>query len=216
MENPGTGEIEGELLQASDADLDHAIEVARRAQREWAKVSLAKRTAIMFRMRQLVLDHQDEMARMIVAEHGKNYSDAVGEIQRGCETLDFATAINLALKGEYSFNISTGVDIRTLRQPVGVVAGICPFNFPAMVPMWMHPIAIATGNAFILKPASMTPSAGLLTAEFYKEAGLPDGVFNVVAGNRKMVTKVLEHPDINTISFVDSTPVTHIVQNTGI
>ena len=188
VENPGTGEIEGELLQASDADLDHAIEVARRAQREWAKVSLAKRTAIMFRMRQLVLDHQDEMARMIVAEHGKNYSDAVGEIQRGRETLDFATAINLALKGEYSFNISTGVDIRTLRQPVGVVAGICPFNFPAMVPMWMHPIAIATGNAFILKPASMTPSAGLLTAELYKEAGLPDGVFNVVAGNRKMVT----------------------------
>ena len=145
VENPGTGEVEAELLQASDADLDHAVEVARRAQKEWAKVSLAKRTAIMFRMRQLVLDHSDEMARMIVAEHGKNYSDAVGEIQRGRETLDFATAINLALKGEHSFDISTGVDIHTLRQPVGVVAGICPFNFPAMVPMWMHPIAIATG-----------------------------------------------------------------------
>jgi len=128
--------------------------VARRAQKEWAKVSLAKRTAIMFRMRQLVLDHQDEMAKMIVAEHGKNYSDAVGEIQRGRETLDFATAINLALKGEHSFDISTGVDIHTLRQPVGVVAGICPFNFPAMVPMWMHPIAIATGNALILNPPS--------------------------------------------------------------
>jgi len=158
VENPGTGEVEAELLQASDADLDHAVEVARRAQKEWAKVSLAKRTAIMFRMRQLVLDHQDEMAKMIVAEHGKNYSDAVGEIQRGRETLDFATAINLALKGEHSFDISTGVDIHTLRQPVGVVAGICPFNFPAMVPMWMHPIAIATGNAFVLKPASATPS----------------------------------------------------------
>ena len=216
VENPGTGEIEGELLQASDADLDHAIEVARRAQREWAKVSLAKRTAIMFRMRQLVLDHQDEMARMIVAEHGKNYSDAVGEIQRGRETLDFATAINLALKGEYSFDISTGVDIHTIRQPLGVVAGICPFNFPAMVPMWMHPVAIATGNAFILKPASATPSAALLTAELYKEAGLPDGVFNVVSGNRTMVTKILEHPGIDAISFVGSTPVAHIIQNTGV
>ena len=216
VENPGTGEIEGELLQASDADLDHAVEVARRAQREWAKVSLAKRTAIMFRMRQLVLDHQDEMAKMIVAEHGKNYSDAIGEIQRGRETLDFATAINVALKGEFSSGISTGVDIHTLRQPVGVVAGICPFNFPAMVPMWMHPIAIATGNAFVLKPASATPSAALLTAELYKEAGLPDGVFNVVSGNRTMVSKVLEHPGIDAISFVGSTPVAHIVQNTGV
>ncbi len=216
VENPGTGEVEAELLQASDADLDYAVEVATRAQKEWAKYSLAKRTAVMFRMRDLVLEHQDEMARMIVAEHGKNYSDAIGEIQRGRETLDFATAINLALKGEYSFDISTGVDIHTLRQPVGVVAGICPFNFPAMVPMWMHPIAIATGNAFILKPASMTPSAALLTAELYKQAGLPDGVFNVVAGNRKMVTKVLEHPGINAISFVGSTPVAHIVQDTGV
>ena len=216
VENPGTGEVEAELLQASDADLDHAVEVARRAQKEWAKVSLAKRTAIMFRMRQLVLDHQDEMAKMIVAEHGKNYSDAVGDIQRGRETLDFATAINLALKGEHSFDISTGVDIHTLRQPVGVVAGICHFNFPAMVPMWMHPIAIAAGNAFVLKPASATPSAALLTAELYKEAGLPDGVFNVVSGNRTMVSKVLEHPGIDAISFVGSTPVAHIVQNTGV
>lgn len=216
VENPATGQVEAELLQASDADLDHAVEVARRAQKEWAKVSLAKRTAIMFRMRQLVLDHEDELARLIVAEHGKNYSDAVGEVQRGRETLDFATSINLALKGEYSFDISSGVDIHTLRQPVGVVAGICPFNFPAMVPMWMHPVAIATGNAFILKPASATPSAALLTAELYKEAGLPDGVFNVVSGNRTMVTKVLEHPGIDAISFVGSTPVAHIVQDTGV
>ncbi|MDO4242476.1 MAG: CoA-acylating methylmalonate-semialdehyde dehydrogenase [Actinomyces sp.] len=216
VENPATGQVEAELLQASDADLDHAVEVARRAQKAWAKVSLAKRTAIMFRMRQLVLDHEDELARLIVAEHGKNYSDAVGEVQRGRETLDFATSINLALKGEYSYDISSGVDIHTLRQPVGVVAGICPFNFPAMVPMWMHPVAIATGNAFILKPASATPSAALLTAELYKEAGLPDGVFNVVSGNRTMVTKVLEHPGIDAISFVGSTPVAHIVQDTGV
>ena len=216
VENPGTGEVEAELLQASDADLDHAVEVARRAQKEWAKVSLAKRVAIMFRMRQLVLDHQDEMARLIVAEHGKNYSDAIGEIQRGRETLDFATAINVALKGEFSSGISTGVDIHTLRQPVGVVAGICPFNFPAMVPMWMHPLAVAAGNAFILKPASPAPSAAMLTARLYKEAGLPDGVFNVVAGDRDIVTSILEHPGIDAISFVGSTPVAHIVQNTGI
>lgn len=216
VENPGTGEIEAELLQASRADLDHAVAVARRAQKEWGQVSLAKRTAIMFRMRQLVLDHQDEMARLIVAEHGKNYSDAIGEIQRGRETLDFATSINVALKGEYSSDISTGVDIHTLRQPVGVVGGICPFNFPAMVPMWMHPLAIATGNAVVMKPASATPSAMLLTARLYKEAGLPDGVFNVVSGNRSIVTGILEHPGIDAISFVGSTPVAHIVQNTGI
>ena len=138
VENPATGEVTAELLQASKEDLDHTVEVAREAQKEWASYSLSKRVAIMFRMRQLVLDHQDEMARLIVKEHGKNYSDAIGEIQRGRETLDFATAINVALKGEYSHDVSTGVDIHTTRQPVGVVAGICPFNFPAMVPMWMH------------------------------------------------------------------------------
>ncbi len=216
VENPATGQVEAELLQASEQDLDHVVEVAREAQKKWARYSLAKRTSIMFTMRQLVLDNQDEMARMIVAEHGKNYSDAIGEIQRGRETLDFATEINVALKGECSSDISTGVDIHTLRQPVGVVAGIVPFNFPVMVPMWMHPLAIATGNAFILKPASTTPSASLFTAELYKEAGLPDGVFNVLAGNRTMVSKILEHPGIDAISFVGSTPVAHIVQNTGV
>ncbi|WP_067782989.1 CoA-acylating methylmalonate-semialdehyde dehydrogenase [Actinomyces vulturis] len=215
VENPGTGQIDAELLMASSEDLDRVVAVAREAQKKWAKYSLAKRTAIMFKMRELVLEHQDEMARMIVEEHGKNYSDALGEIQRGRETLDFATAINLALKGEYSFDISSGVDIHTLRQPVGVVAGICPFNFPAMVPMWMHPIAIAAGNTFILKPASSTPSAALLTAELYKEAGLPDGVFNVLSGDRHLVTEMLEHPGIDAISFVGSTPVAHIVQDTG-
>ena len=155
VENPATGEVTAELLQASKEDLDHTVEVARDAQKEWANYSLSKRVAIMFKMRQLVLDHQDEMARLIVEEHGKNYSDAIGEIQRGRETFDFATAINVALKGEYSHDVSTGVDIHTTRQPVGVVAGICPFNFPAMVPMWMHPLAVATGNAFILKPARL-------------------------------------------------------------
>ncbi len=130
------------------------------------------------------LANQDELARAIVDEHGKDYSDAIGEIQRGRETLDFACGIAAALKGEYSFDISSGVDIHTIRQPVGVVAGICPFNFPVMVPMWMHPIAIATGNAFLLKPASPTPTASLIIARLYKEAGLPDGVFNGAARRR--------------------------------
>ena len=216
VENPATGEIESELLAASREDLDYAVTVARRAQKEWANTSLAKRVAVMFNMRQRVLDHQDELARAIVAEHGKDYSDALGEIQRGRETLDFACGINAALKGEYSFDISHGVDIHTIRQPVGVVAGICPFNFPVMVPMWMHPIALATGNAFILKPASPTPSASLVIARLYKEAGLPDGLFNVVSGDRHLVTEILTKDGIDAISFVGSTPVAHIIQDTGV
>ncbi|AQP43958.1 CoA-acylating methylmalonate-semialdehyde dehydrogenase [Tessaracoccus flavus] len=215
VENPASGKVEGELLSASAADLDHAVEVAREALKIWSKTSLAKRTAIMFKMRELVLANQDELAKAIVNEHGKDYNDAIGEIQRGRETLDFACGINAALKGEFSYDISTGVDIHTVRQPVGVVAGVCPFNFPVMVPMWMHPVAIATGNTFILKPASPTPTASLLVAKLYKEAGLPDGVFNVVAGDRDIVTNILEHPGINAISFVGSTPVARIIQEKG-
>ncbi|PIE20323.1 MAG: methylmalonate-semialdehyde dehydrogenase (CoA acylating), partial [Arachnia propionica] len=175
IENPASGETIGEVLCASKADLDYAVGVAREAQREWAKFSLTKRTAIMYKMRQLVLDNSDEIARAIVNEHGKDYSDALGEIQRGRETLDFACGINAALKGEYSYDVSTGVDIHSIRQPVGVVAGVTPFNFPAMVPLWMHPIAIAAGNAFLLKPAVTVPTASLIIARLYQEAGLPDG-----------------------------------------
>ena len=216
VENPATGKVVDQLALADKHCLDQVVEIARQAQKEWARTALAKRVDIMFKFRQLVIDHQDEIADAIVREGGKTHGDALGEIARGRETVDFACGINAALKGEFTDQASTGVDVHTLRQPVGVVAGICPFNFPAMVPMWMHPIAIATGNAFILKPASATPSAALLTAELYKEAGLPDGVFNVVSGNRTMVSKVLEHPGIDAISFVGSTPVAHIVQNTGI
>ncbi|GAA4901174.1 CoA-acylating methylmalonate-semialdehyde dehydrogenase [Tessaracoccus lubricantis] len=212
VENPASGKVTGELLAASREDIDHAVEVARAAQKEWAATSLAKRTAIMFKMRELVLANQDELAKAIVNEHGKDYGDAIGEIQRGRETLDFACGINTALKGDHSYDISSGVDIHTIRQPVGVVAGVCPFNFPVMVPMWMHPIAIATGNAFILKPATPTPTASLIIARLYKEAGLPDGIFNVVAGDVETVTGLLEHPGINAISFVGSTPVAHIIQ----
>ncbi|SHJ94559.1 malonate-semialdehyde dehydrogenase (acetylating) / methylmalonate-semialdehyde dehydrogenase [Tessaracoccus bendigoensis DSM 12906] len=215
VENPATGAVAAKLLAASREDLDHVVDVARAAQKTWGRTSLAKRTAIMFKMRELVLAHSDELAKSIVEEHGKDYNDAIGEIQRGRETLDFACGINAALKGEFSFDISTGVDIHTVRQPVGVVAGICPFNFPVMVPMWMHPVAIAAGNAFVLKPASPTPTASLLIAELYKEAGLPDGVFNVISGTRDLVTEILEHPGIDAISFVGSTPVARIVQEKG-
>ncbi|MGI8392753.1 CoA-acylating methylmalonate-semialdehyde dehydrogenase [Leucobacter sp. W1038] len=211
VENPATGQVVGELLAASQADLDHTVAIARRAQLAWQKVSLAKRTEIMFKMRSLVLESQDALAKAIVAEHGKDYNDAIGEIQRGRETLDFACGINAALKGEHSFDTSSNVDIHSIRQPVGVVAGICPFNFPVMVPMWMHPVAIATGNAFILKPASSTPTASLMIAELYAQAGLPAGVFNVLSGTRNLVTEILEHPGIDAISFVGSTPVAEIV-----
>lgn len=216
IEDPALGEVIATIPSASSEDLDEAVKIAQKAQKEWAKISLAKRVDIMFKMRHLVLENQDKMARLIVQEHGKNYSDAIGEIQRGRETLDFACGINANMKGEHSYQISTGVDIFTVRQPVGVVAGICPFNFPAMVPMWMHPLAIATGNAIIIKPASATPSAALFTGELYKQAGLPDGLYQVLTGNRDLVTSILEHPGIDAISFVGSTPVAHIVQDTGV
>ena len=216
IEDPALGEVIATIPSASSEDLDEAVKIAQKAQKEWAKISLAKRVDIMFKMRHLVLENQDKMARLIVQEHGKNYSDAIGEIQRGRETLDYACGINANMKGEHSYQISTGVDIFTVRQPVGVVAGICPFNFPAMVPMWMHPLAIATGNAIIIKPASATPSAALFTGELYKQAGLPDGLYQVLTGNRDLVTSILEHPGIDAISFVGSTPVAHIVQDTGV
>lgn len=215
VENPGTGKVSADLLAASEKDLDYTVEVARRAQAQWAQSSLAKRTQVMFRMRQLILDNEDRLARAIVEEHGKNYSDAIGEIQRGRETMDFVCGISAAMKGEYTSNASSGIDVHTLHQAVGVVAGICPFNFPIMVPMWMHPVALATGNAFILKPATPTPTASLLIAELYKEAGLPDGLFNVISGTRDLVTQILEHPGIDAISFVGSTPVAHIIQEVG-
>lgn len=216
IEDPALGEVIATIPSASSEDLDEAVKIAQKSQKEWAKISLAKRVDIMFKMRHLVLENQDKMARLIVQEHGKNYSDAIGEIQRGRETLDYACGINANMKGEHSYQISTGVDIYTVRQPVGVVAGICPFNFPAMVPMWMHPLAIATGNAIIIKPASATPSAALFTGELYKQAGLPDGLYQVLTGNRDLVTSILEHPGIDAISFVGSTPVAHIVQDTGV
>ena len=215
VEDPATGEVVDELRLADSADLDHVVRVARAAQAEWARTPLAKRVDVMFKFRQLIIEHQDELADIIVREGGKTHGDALGEIARGRETVDFACGINAALKGEFTDQASTGVDVHTLRQPVGVVAGIAPFNFPVMVPMWMHPIALATGNAFILKVASLVPSASLCIARLYKEAGLPDGLFNVIAGDRTLVGEILTHDGIDAISFVGSSPVAHVIQDTG-
>ena len=215
VEDPATGEAVDELRLADSADLDHVVRVARAAQAEWARTPLAKRVDVMFKFRQLIIEHQDELAGIIVREGGKTHGDALGEIARGRETVDFACGINAALKGEFTDQASTGVDVHTLRQPVGVVAGIAPFNFPVMVPMWMHPIALATGNAFILKVASLVPSASLCIARLYKEAGLPDGLFNVIAGDRTLVGEILTHDGIDAISFVGSSPVAHVIQDTG-
>ena len=205
--DPATGEQVGTLHLGDPATVDRAVQVAAAAQTEWARVSLAKRTQILYRMRQLMIEHTDEIAAVITREHGKTLADAKGEIARGLETLEFATSITQDLKGGFSQNISTGVDGHTLRQPLGVVAGITPFNFPVMVPFWMHPIAIATGNAFVLKPSERDPSASNLVARLYQEAGLPDGVFQVVHGGKEVVDALCTHDGIAAVSFVGSTPI---------
>ncbi|MGW9412961.1 CoA-acylating methylmalonate-semialdehyde dehydrogenase [Arthrobacter cupressi] len=213
--NPATGAQTGEVRLASPSDLDQAVAIAKEAAKSWGDVSLAKRTTILFKFRELVAAHVDELAALITAEHGKVLSDAKGEIGRGLEVIEFACGIPQLLKGEYSDQASTGIDVFSYRQPVGVVAGITPFNFPVMVPLWMAPMAIATGNTFILKPSGRVPSAAMLLAKLFKQAGLPDGVFQVLHGNREVVQGLLTHPDIDAISFVGSTPVAKLVHDTG-
>ena len=214
--NPATGEVIGDVVLGDQGTVDRAVQSAAAAQSAWRRTSLAGRTQVLFRMRELLVSHEVELARIISAEHGKTVDDARGEIARGRESVEFACGINQASKGEFSADASTGVDVHTLRQPLGVVAGITPFNFPVMVPLWMHPIAIATGNSFILKPSERDPSASLFVARLYQEAGLPDGVFTVVQGDAGTVDAILEHPGISAISFVGSTPVARHVQHTGI
>ncbi|MFB9682532.1 aldehyde dehydrogenase family protein, partial [Streptosporangium vulgare] len=170
---------------------------------------------VLFRFRELMYAHRDELARLISEEHGKVHSDALGEVARGLEVVEFACGIPHLLKGGFSEGVSTRVDSYSIRQPLGVVAGITPFNFPAMVPMWMFPIAIACGNAFVLKPSEKDPSASLLMARLWKEAGLPDGVFGVVQGDKAAVDRLLEHPDVKAVSFVGSTPIARYVYETG-
>jgi len=213
--NPATGEATGEIPFATAADVDRAVAAAARAFEGWSRTGLNKRATVIFAFRELVRQRADDLARLIVSEHGKVLADARGEVQRGLEVVDFACGIPQLLKGEFSENVSAGVDSYSLRQPLGVVAGITPFNFPVMVPMWMFPIAIAAGNSFILKPSERDPSPSLLLAELWRDAGLPNGVFNVVQGDRVAVERLLEHPDVAAVSFVGSTPVARQIYERG-
>jgi len=213
--NPALGHQTGAVDFASPEEIDRAVQAAKEAFPAWRSMSLSKRTAIFFQIRELVHDRAEDIARILTAEHGKVLSDAMGEVARGLEVIEFCCGIPELLKGDFSEQASTGVDVYSIRQPLGVVAGITPFNFPAMVPMWMWAPALACGNTFVLKPSEKDPSASLYTAELLKEAGVPDGVFNVVHGDKVAVDSVLEHPDIQAVSFVGSTPIARYVYETG-
>ncbi len=213
--NPATGEQTGQVALANTDDVDTAVRSAKEAFESWRYSSLTKRQNIMFAFREIMSDRRQEMAETLTSEHGKTVDDAVGEVQRGIEVVEFACNIAHLLKGDYSEQVSAGVDTYTIRQPLGVVAGITPFNFPAMVPMWMYPIAIACGNTFILKPSEKDPSTSLLAAEMLAEAGLPDGVLNVVHGDKESVDALIAHPDVAAISFVGSTPIARHIYETG-
>ena len=213
--NPATGEITGEVDLASVAEVNAAVQVAERAYREWRDTSIARRTKLMFDFRALCIANGDEIARRLTAEHGKVLSDSAGELARGIENIEFATSASEALKGTLSTNASTGIDVSTIRQPLGVVAGITPFNFPAMIPLWTIPNAVAAGNAFILKPSERDPSAPMFIAELFHEAGFPDGLLNVVNGDKEAVDALLEHELVRAISFVGSTPIAKYIYTTG-
>jgi len=209
--NPASGQQQAEVLMASAADVEAVVAAAREAFLEWSQASLSQRSKVLFAFRELVNARVGELAASITDEHGKVLSDAAGEVQRGLEVVEFACGIPHLLKGEFSDQVSAGIDVYSFREPLGVVAGITPFNFPLMVPMWMYPIAIACGNAFVLKPSERDPSPSLLAAALWKEAGLPDGVFNVVHGDREAVDAILDAPDVAAVSFVGSTPIARYI-----
>ena len=213
--NPATGQVTGTVDFAGQAEVDAAVRAAAAAFPGWRETSLVRRSAVMFAFRELVRQHHGELAALISAEHGKVASDAAGEVARGLEVVEFACGIPHLLKGSFSENVSTGVDAYSIRQPLGVVTGITPFNFPAMVPMWMFPIALAAGNTFVLKPSEKDPSAAMLLAELLAQAGLPDGGFNVVHGGKEAVDALLTHPEVRAVSFVGSTPVARYVSELG-
>ena len=205
--NPATGEQESEVKLASKSDLDKVVEIAKKAFETWALKPALQRARVMFKFKELIEKNSDELTKLIVSEHGKVFEDAKGSLTRGLEVVEFACGIPHLLKGEFSENVGTNVDSWSMRQPLGVVAGITPFNFPAMVPMWMFPIAIACGNTFILKPSEKDPSCSIMLAQLLTEAGLPEGVFNVVNGDKESVDAILENSDIKAVSFVGSTPI---------
>jgi malonate-semialdehyde dehydrogenase (acetylating) / methylmalonate-semialdehyde dehydrogenase len=213
--DPATGEQTHEVDLADTGEVGKAVEAAREAFPAWRATSLSKRADIMFRIRELIEARKTDIAKVLTSQHGKVLSDAVGEVQRGLENVEYATGIPNLLKGEYSEQVSTGIDVYSIRQPLGVVAGITPFNFPAMVPIWMCANAMACGNTFVLKPSEKDPGASLVLAELFADAGLPDGVFNIVQGDKVAVDAILEHPDIRAVSFVGSTPIARYIYTTG-
>jgi malonate-semialdehyde dehydrogenase (acetylating)/methylmalonate-semialdehyde dehydrogenase len=213
--NPATGLKTGEVDFADIATIDEAINSAHNAFPEWRDTSLTKRAQIIFKFRELLNEKKEELAKIITSEHGKVISDALGEVTRGQEVVEFACGIPHLLKGGFSEGVSSGVDVYSIRQPLGVVAGITPFNFPAMVPMWFFPVAIAAGNTFVLKPSEKDPSAAIWLAKLWKEAGLPDGVFNVINGDKVAVDRLLESPKVKAVSFVGSTPIAKYVYENG-
>ncbi len=213
--NPATGAVTAQVKLGSTSDVQAAVASAQAAFPAWADLPPLRRARIMFKFLELLNQHRDDLARMITAEHGKVFTDAQGEVTRGIEIVEFATGIPQLLKTDFTDQVSTGIDNWVLRQPLGVVAGITPFNFPVMVPMWMFPVAIACGNTFILKPSPLDPSPSLFMAELLKKAGLPDGVFNVVQGDKEAVDALLDHPDVKAISFVGSTPIANYIYETG-
>ena len=213
--NPATGEVTGQVRLASQADVDEVVRRAHAAQPAWGLTPPAKRAAVMFKFRELLYAHQDELAELLSSEHGKTIPDARGELARGIEVVEFVCGIPQLLKGEYNENVASGVDSFAIRQPLGVVAGITPFNFPAMVPMWMYPVSIACGNAFVLKPSERDPSVPVRIGELLHEAGLPEGIFNVVNGDKEAVDALLDHPQIDAISFVGSTRIGEYIYQRG-
>jgi malonate-semialdehyde dehydrogenase (acetylating)/methylmalonate-semialdehyde dehydrogenase len=213
--DPATGAQQAEVVLADAQDVDAAVAAAQEAFATWGDVSLTRRARVMFRFRDLLERHVDDIARLISSEHGKVLEDAKGEVIRGMEVVEYACGLPQLLKGEYSDQVSTGIDAFSFRQPLGVCAGITPFNFPAMVPLWMHPMAIATGNTFVLKPSERDPSVSNFVAELYAEAGLPDGVLNVVHGDKVAVDALLDHPGVAAVSFVGSTPIARYVYENG-
>jgi malonate-semialdehyde dehydrogenase (acetylating) / methylmalonate-semialdehyde dehydrogenase len=213
--NPATGQVTGRVALANAGEVAQAVAAAQATFPAWADTPPIRRARVMFKFLELLNQHRDELARAITAEHGKVFTDAQGEVTRGIDIVEFACGIPQLLKGDYTDQVSTGIDNWTMRQPLGVVAGITPFNFPVMVPMWMYPVAIAAGNTFVLKPSPLDPTPSLMMADLLKQAGLPDGVFNVVQGDKEAVDALLEHPDVKALSFVGSTPIAQKIYETG-
>ncbi len=214
--DPNNGEVQARVALGTADDLEGAIQKARAAQPEWAATNPQRRARVMFKYKQLVEDHMDELAELLSSEHGKVVADARGDVQRGLEVIEFSCGIPHALKGEYTQGAGPGIDVYSMRQPLGIVAGITPFNFPAMIPMWMFGVAIACGNAFILKPSERDPSVPVRLAELMKEAGLPDGILQVVHGDKEMVDAILDHEEIKAVSFVGSSDVAQYIYSRGV